>query len=78
MVLVNLLMIYSADCFNRIFDLFMLNTLYSDPFIFIGRAQEILHGDNVLKTAGCMLKQIKLGCVLLVFTLAMPNTCRKD
>ena len=59
MVLVNVLMIYSADCFNRIFDLFMLNTLYTDPFIFIGRAQERLHEDNVLKTAGCMLKQIK-------------------
>ena len=77
-VLVNLLRIYYADCFNRIFDLFILNTLYSNPFNFSGRAQESLHGDNVLKTAGRMLKQIRLGCVLLVLTLAMPNTCRKD
>ena len=45
-VLVDLLMIFSTDCFNTIFDQFMLNTLYSDPFNFSGRAQESLHGQE--------------------------------
>ena len=77
-VLVNLLRICSADCFNRIFNQFIWNVLYSDPFVFSGRAQESLHGENVLKTAGHMRKQIRLGCVLPVLALAMPCTCRKN